>query len=187
MNKIILALTFLIIALVGAGAVAAACDANNATADNLKENVIDAPVVDTLHTSDAIAVENDSGDVCVNDSCGDLKSIDGQANVALQERPSTDVHLGKMVNMTPVKIVKTKAASKQPLVKVSKNTLSSIKSLYGSHTLESIGMAIGLTPAQTKNMIKDMKAGKHRSTYKKALLKIDKAIKNTKNAKYIIN
>ena len=63
MNKIILALTFLIVALVGAGAVAASCDADNATADNLNECMIDAPAVDTAHTTDAIAVENESGDV----------------------------------------------------------------------------------------------------------------------------
>ena len=193
MNKIILALTFLIVALVGAGAVAASCDADNATADNLNECMIDAPTVDTAHTTDAIAVENESGDVdspvsdvCVNDSCGELKNTE-KMDVALQERPSSDVHLGKMINMTPVKNIKFKVAAKQSVVKVSKNTLTSIKSLYGSHTLESIGMAVGLTPAQTKNIIKEMKAGKHGSAYKKVMLKIDKAIKNTKNAKYLIN
>ena len=178
MNKIILALFLLTIALIGAGTVAAADAGNATTVDNtfhtdisIPDNTQNAVAPDSIHAQDSTPCKVSGG-----------KQI---------EKSDMKVSTEKLIKDTPAKKIEKVSTEKQikntPQKSATKQTqenemAKSVVNLYKSHKIDTITMATGLTHTQVVKMIKDIKAGKYGKALQKEVLDKDKKAKNKKIA-----
>jgi Fic family protein len=179
MNKIILALLLLTIALIGAGTVAAADAGNATTVDNtfhtdisIPDNTQTAVAPDSIHSQDSTPCKVSGGKQIEK---SDMKvSTEKDTPAKTVKKVSTE----KQIKNTPKKSAKQTQENEMA---------KSVASLYKSHKIDTITMATGLTHSQVVKMIKDIKAGKYGKTLQKEVLDKDKKAENKKIATKVIS